>query len=243
MIFDPEKEIAFPPRKKYPHSLKRGIIAGAGFDLKIIRRAAPRPLSTTTALLGNMVTLHLDTDGNFLAGGVLGAPQAVMILEELIRRGAQEIIFLGLGGSLTPELEPGRLVCPETGLSTEGTSAHYPAPLLPDPELRRRLLALAPQVAGGCIWSTDGIFRETVGLVDKQRRLGASTVDMETTALWAAAAFRQVSLAAVIVISDRLDGDRHIIGFNLPEFHSSLNQAAEMAWKTLSGDHINDQGQ
>ena len=233
MPFDSQKEVAFSAPSKYPPSLKKGILVAAGFDMQILRKLAPHNLATKPSFWGGLGGLEADDQGLFLAGPVLGAPMAVMMLEELIRRGAEEIIFLGLAGSLTPTLEVGQLVCPTTGLSTEGTSAHYPANLLPNQNLWERIMECAPQAASGKIWSTDGVYRETVGLVGEKIEAGAQCVDMEVTALWAAAAFRQVSLASLVVISDRLEGDQHFSGFHSSSFKAGLKQAAQAAWATL----------
>ena len=233
MLFDLQKEVAFPSQSKYSSFLKKGILFAAGFDVQIIRKKAPHSLATKPAFWGSLGNLEADEQGLFLAGPVLGAPMAVMMLEELIRRGAEEIIFLGLAGSLSSQLEVGDLVCPNTGLSTEGTSAHYPGSLLPDKNLGERIMLCAPQANSGKIWSTDGVFRETAEVVAEKIEAGAQCVDMEVTALWAAAAFRQVRLASLLVISDRLEGERHFPGFNLPAFKTGLKQAAQAAWSTL----------
>ncbi|MDR0882778.1 MAG: nucleoside phosphorylase [Candidatus Adiutrix sp.] len=233
MTAAPDQEIAFTPAKNYPPLPPRGILAAAGFDLKILARAALPGLRQQPLLTG-FTRLLAGTDA-FWAGPVLGAPMAVMALESLIRRGAREIIFVGLAGSLHSDLAVGQLVCPATGLSTEGTSAHYPAPLSPARPLAEKILAAGRpgEISRGAIWSTDGIYRETAGLVESQRARGARTVDMETTALWAAAAFRQAQLAALVVISDVLAGREHYPGFHLPQFKSGLARAADIAWRAL----------
>ncbi len=238
---DTDYEVAFRPARPDWTAPSRGLLAGAGFPLPVLKRAAgpPAPVKEKN-LAGGLVRLTI-LENAFLAGPVLGAPLAVMALEDLLRRGAAEIIFVGLAGGLGPEFRPGDLICPESGLSTEGTSAHYPAPLVPDAILRDRLLAAGEpgEIAGGAVWSTDAIYRETFGLVAAQRARGARAVDMETTALWAAAAFRKARLAAILVVSDILDGRDHRPGFHRPEFKRGLARAAEIAWRALISDGKN----
>lgn len=261
--FNPSLNAAFQSSKKYDPLPGRGLLAAAGFDLKIARRAAPEPLFDRPPLLNGLVRPAAG-ENYFLAGPVLGAPMAVMALEELIRRGAREIIFVGLAGGLVNKKSGGDLIhwsagdlfLPAQGLSTEGTSAHYPAPLRPDAELcfqiRRaagykssspanRETAAPLRGLEGTIWSTDAIFRETAELALRQWSLGALAVDMECTALWAAAAFRGVRLAALLVISDILTlkdasnpAMEHQIGFHQPAFKQGLAQAAETAWRALT---------
>lgn len=235
---NPDQEIAFVAPQKNSSLPPRGILAAAGFNLKIFKRLAPEGGAESSPILGGLTGLTVWPEA-FLAGPVLGAPMAVMALEELLRRGAKEIIFIGLAGSLVPGLEPGDLMAPYSGLSTEGTSAHYPALLSPNPELRQKIVAAGgsePPIAGGLIWSTDGIFRETSSLVNKQRSAGALAVDMETTGLWAAAKFRGGSLATLVVISDVLCGHEHRTGFHLPQFRQGLNRAAGIGWKVILGE-------
>ena len=232
---DRDREISFSPPKNLQPVPKRGILAAGG--LKSLRQAAPAAKGTDIPLFQESVSQVTVRPDNFLAGPVLGAPMAVMVLENLIWRGAEEIIFFGLAGSLVPELRIGDIFCPAIGLSTEGTSAHYPAPLIPDVNLYRRLLEAGEEIgspiAKGRIWTTDGIYRETVEIVERHRSLGAAAVEMECTALWAAAAFRRVKLASILVISDVLADGEHHVGFGSPEFRRGLKRAAELVWQAV----------
>lgn len=229
-----DPEISFLPAKA-PRPLPEKAILGAMGFLGL-RGFAPAAGQEQQPLFRGMTSLLAGPDWA-LAEPVLGAPMAVMALEEMLRRGVRELIFLGLAGSLTPDMKPGDLWCPQAGLSTEGTSAHYPAAMTPDNELHERIFGLADQrrltVHNGLHWSTDGFFRETAGLVERHRQAGASAVDMECTALWAAARFRGIKLVALMVISDLLHDGRHHLGFDLPEFRRGLRQAADLAWGVL----------
>lgn len=229
MTADPE--IAFPPPARLEPLPPRGILAAGA--LAQLRAQAPERLSLSSAMAGSLVRVEAGQDF-FLAGPVLGAPLAVLALEDLGRRGAREIIFLGLAGSLGSWLKPGDLFCPDWGLSTEGCSAHYPAPLEPAKGLRAKLWSvLEGGAAQGPVWSTDAIYRETLSVVERHRHLGAKAVDMECTALWAAAAFRGWSLASLLVISDVLEGSEHVSGFGLASFKAGLQKASAAAWRAL----------
>ena len=224
-------ELTFPSRPPAPgERLPRlGLLAAVG--LPVLCRRAPPGGQRRPPLWGGLSTLTVWPDF-FLAGPVLGAPWAVLTLEELLRRGAEDLIFLGSAGGLAPGLRPGDLLCPESGLSTEGTSSHYPAPLAPDPDLRHLLLAQGEPLANGTIWSTDAPYRETAALVTALKSAGAAAVDMETTALWAAARFRGRRLAALLVIDDLLSEDGHRPGLDRPRFRRGLDRAASLAWRT-----------
>ena len=234
MMDNPDREISFYPSRR-PQSLPdRAVIGAMGF--LGLRQTLPSEGREFPALFRGMTTLMAGPDWA-LAEPVLGGPMAVMALEEMLRRGVKDFIFLGLAGSLTPELRPGDLWCPRSVLSTEGTSGHYPARLEPDQTLHQRLISFGVKkglpIHDGIHWSTDGFFRETAGLVERSRQAGALAVDMECAGLWAAANFRGVRLASLMVISDLLHDGQHHLGFDLPEFTRGLHSASELAWQVL----------
>ncbi|UQZ90340.1 hypothetical protein C4J81_14455 [Deltaproteobacteria bacterium Smac51] len=240
-MMSPDTEITFKDKPKHAPLPERGILTAPDFDINLVRRCGPSGSQDQPSILGGMSTrLVLWPGAAFLAGPVLGAPMAVMALEELIRRGVRELIFVGSAGCLSDCLEIGSIVCPGKGLSTEGTSPHYPSPLEADGELRERIIAAGCQTGlmtrdqqEQVIWSTDGIYRETSTLIRAQRAAGATTVDMETTALFAAAAFRGVKMAAILVISDQIVEDDHHTGFHHRTFKEAVKAASELAWKVI----------
>ena len=100
-----------------------------------------------------------------VAGPMLGAPQAVMVLEKLIALGVRSVVALGWCGSLREGVCIGDIILPSGAVSEEGTSGHYP------PEsrdagpserlcgvLRDALRAGGLQLHEGRVWSTDGFF-------------------------------------------------------------------------------------
>ncbi|MCL1980937.1 MAG: nucleoside phosphorylase [Proteobacteria bacterium] len=153
----------------------------------------------------------LANDSFFLAGPAVGAPMAAICLEKLIVLGARRIVVYGWCGSLHPTLATGELFIPSGGVSEEGTSCHYPQPAASNDGSLHPLLVTAlaasdgfPQLKQGMIWTTDAVYRETREKVERYRVQGILAVDMEYTALRAVAAFRQVDLAAVMLVSDEL---------------------------------------
>lgn len=155
---------------------------------------------------------HAQLYGNetfFLAGPAVGAPMAAICLEKLIALGARRIIVYGWCGALHPSLRIGQLLIPTAGLSEEGTSQHYHNNECCDDATLRVSLGSALTRAGdtfqqGCIWTTDAVYRETREKVARYGTQGVLAVDMEYTALCAVAAFRGVTLAAVMLVSDEL---------------------------------------
>jgi len=141
----------------------------------------------------------------------IGAPSAAAVLEELCVCGAKYIVEVGVAGSLQSSLTPGNLVVVTEAFRDEGTSQHYFPPdmsLVASPLLKthliRELKRRGLNYQEGPVWTTDGVFRETRRKYYKFRDYGALAVNMETSALFAVAKFRQVELASIQVISDVL---------------------------------------
>ena len=188
-----------------------------------------------------------DPMGFCVTGPYMGAPYAVMLLESLIAQGAQAVIVLGWCGGLTPELATGDLVVVEKALVDEGTSRHYMAldkdcpAVSADAHLSETLcshLASSGHTAHTCatIWTTDAIYRETPEKVAWFKAKGACAVEMECSALFAAAAFRHVPIAALLVVSDSLaakDGTWDP-GFKKKRF-KTMRRAAATAVVELTG--------
>jgi uridine phosphorylase len=146
----------------------------------------------------------------FWAGPALGAPAAVIALEKLIALGCRNVIVHGWCGSLVPSLKAGDIFLPSWALSEEGTSAHYPIATRPAAQegMRLQLAGFLQEngyaVQEGPIWTTDAPYRETRQKVQEYGRQGIMAVDMEFSALCTVAAYRGVSLAAAMLVSDEL---------------------------------------
>lgn len=108
-----------------------------------------------------------------------------------------------------PSLRISDLFLPTSALSEEGTSAHYrPSTAAFDQSLQNALIETLTirgyRPKQGPIWTTDAVYRETREKIEAYGSKGVMAVDMEYAALRAIAAFRQVSLAAVMLVSDEL---------------------------------------
>ncbi|MBW2470382.1 MAG: hypothetical protein JRE62_13865, partial [Deltaproteobacteria bacterium] len=63
--------------------------------------------------------------GISLCGPLVGAPYAVMVIENLIAWGAETLFFLGWCGSISQQVKIGDIVMATSALIDEGTSRHY----------------------------------------------------------------------------------------------------------------------
>ncbi|AKT52949.1 hypothetical protein ADJ73_16240 [Arsenicicoccus sp. oral taxon 190] len=144
----------------------------------------------------------------------IGAPRAVMFLEEAIARGISRFVAVGSAGVLVPSLVMGHPVVVTSALRDEGTSAHYGATTSVVEAgaggIRACVAALEAVGAAherGRTWTTDGIYRETRSTVARRIEAGCVLVEMEASALLAVAAHRGVELGQILFSADSLAGE------------------------------------
>jgi uridine phosphorylase len=170
----------------------------------------------------------------FLAGPFMGAPSAVMILENLAVWGGREFIFMGWCGAISPQIHIGDILVPALAWIDEGTSPSYlPFPAdssRPSPSLTGRiqqaLNAASLPFHQGAVWTTDAIFRETPEKVQHYQGKGALAVEMELSALFTVAEYLKARIAAVLVVSDDLSSLTWKPGFREKAFIENRKQVA-----------------
>jgi uridine phosphorylase len=166
----------------------------------------------------------------------MGAPVAGFTLEEAIACGAETVFEVGISGGIQPYLQPGDIVVVTGAIRDEGTSYHY----FPQGERVESDAPLRESLVGrlkkkrirhfvGPVWTTDGLYRETRGKVRKFKQNGVLAVDMETSAIFAIAKYRNVRAASAQVISDVLTEN----GWNLAFGEDSVRVSAELLLKTV----------
>lgn len=170
----------------------------------------------------------------------VGAPAAAGMLEELIACGAERIFEVGMAGSLHT-LKPGEIVVVTEAIRDEGTSNHYFPPevrLESSPVLKnlliRHLNRKAIKYHVGAVWTTDGIYRETQSKLLTYRNQGALAVNMESSALFAVAKYRDVEIASVQVISDVLSEEGWQPAFNQEKVQNGLRVLLDVVIEALA---------
>lgn len=206
-------------------------------DLALIRRSMGIKGRAVCRILtsGLYRITHRDQDIT-MVGPMLGAPYAVMILEKLIVLGARKILFFGWCGSIQHEVQIADLVVPDRAMIGEGVSEYYPLEdnKYPWPSgaimeaIEEGLEVCSIPFHKGPVWSTDAPYRETKQQVLLLQSEGVLGVDMELSALFTVARFRQVEIGALLVVSDELSTLRWRAGFSSRKFKSSRKAAAEV---------------
>jgi purine-nucleoside phosphorylase len=205
-------------------------------ELKIKKRTLGR------LLFPSMTYFTTNRDGKKFSvfGTPLGAPQAAIILERLIALGAKKILAFGCCGSLQPDLSIGHMVIPTEALSEEGTSLHYPLPEGVESKADEFILQMCQEkcreknsrLRSGKVWTTDAIYRETRGKVKRYAGMGLLAVEMEMSALFTVAAFRQVQIGGLMVVSDELGTLEWKRGFLNPLFWLASKKATRIVIET-----------
>ena len=182
-------------------------------------------------------------------GPVVGAPVAVIALEQMIASGVTNIIALGCAGSLQPELLIGDYLLATGALSEEGTSAHYilegKKPVAREESLcflRKILKSQNISFKEGVVWTTDAPYRELVWKVKKYQSEHIDAVEMETSALFNVAQFRNISLSVLLVISDELFTYQWKKGFRTPLFKEKFIQLVKSILEELQKNCVSTEG-
>lgn len=204
-------------------------------DLVLMKAQWPHKHREQRLFLSEVVVAQDHESAVALVGPMIGAPQAVLVLEKIIVLGVRRVVALGWCGSLQPHVAVGDVVLPISVYSEEGTSPHYPLDTLPtaSPALLEQLEATLHNdaelsVHKGSVWSTDAPYRETEDKVRMYQEKGALGVDMEMSALLTVAAFRGIELAGILIVSDDLSRLRWRHGFRDPRFQRTRKRLPEL---------------
>jgi len=226
------------------------VVAGSKGDLRLLCDDLKLTQAHAKRLAASKLYCVGDGSGGYgVAGPVIGAPYAAIVIETLIAWGARQIIFFGWCGSVSSQIEIGDIIVPTAAIIDEGTSRHYngqwqpaetgdeaaaagrdvvPASSTISRMLQNELTRQGTRFEEGLIWSTDAIFRETRQKVIHFQNRGALAVEMEMSALFTIGRFRQVEVGGILVVSDELATYTWRPGFRQERFIQGRRRACEV---------------
>lgn len=144
----------------------------------------------------------------------VGASACVAILEDIIVFGMENLIVFGTCGVLDSSIEETSIIIPRSAIRDEGTSFHYSEASSKiavntkfHEEFKSFLDRQAVSYTEGKVWTTDGIYRETVDKMLEHKRNGAICVDMECSAIAALSKFRNINHFQFFYSADNLDAE------------------------------------
>ena len=142
----------------------------------------------------------------------MGAPMTVAYMEECIAMGAKNFVVFGSCGTLDRNIPAGHLIVPTSAYRDEGTSYHYMPASAGDyieVETADRTAEIIESMGlptlKTCIWTTDGLYRETRRNMEARRREGCQVVDMECSAVMTLARYRGIRACQFVYAEDNLD--------------------------------------
>lgn len=222
--------------KKSPQLGDYAVMAAAESDLRMLCEKMNLKKDSSTKLL--MSRLYVDdgqTENFSLVGPFIGAPYAAMILETLIAWGTQKILFFGWCGAVSPDVKIGDIIIPTGAIIDEGTSRHYKNGqnfcVRPQGHITEKIKEALNQrgicFQTGLIWSTDAFYRETCESVKYYQSKDALAVDMELSAVFTVASFREVEVGGVLIVSDEISTCKEVAGFGSKCFKKSRATVCE----------------
>lgn len=144
----------------------------------------------------------------------VGASACLAILEDIIVFGMENLIVFGTCGVLDSSIEETSIIIPRSAIRDEGTSFHYSEVSSEiavntkfHEEFKSFLDRQAVSYTEGKVWTTDGIYRETVDKMLEHKRNGAICVDMECSAIAALSKFRNINHFQFFYSADNLDAE------------------------------------
>lgn len=142
----------------------------------------------------------------------IGEPMCGGMYEELIAMGSRRLILLGNCGVLDKNIEDCGIIIPTGALRDEGYSYHFapPSDIIEVNKKYRELFKEILENAGypyveGITWTTDAMYRETRGKVERRRNRGAVCVEMECAGMQAMCDFRGSEFFQFFYAGDNLD--------------------------------------
>ncbi len=171
-------------------------------------------------------------------GTGMGIPSTLIYVTELIQTyGVTSLIRVGSAGGISPELDIRDIVV-ATGASTDSNANRvrfggYDFAATADFGLTRALVETAEErgtaVRTGGIVSSDQFYHPDEGFFGHARRMGILAVEMEAAGLFAAAAEHGVHAAAIVAVTDMIDGDE---GLSADEREQTLDEMITIALET-----------
>ena len=182
--------------------------------------------------------LYADKNRPFsLIGPMIGAPLAAMLMETLIAWGARGFLFFGWCGAISPNVEIGDVIVPTGAWIDEGTSLHYgmktggmstAGKTIPSHDPGVPFSAWNPLSCRGISGQPTDFFRETPEQVKRFQAPEAVAVEMELSALFSVANFREVDIGAILVVSDSLADLTWRCGFKENRFKNQRRTVCEV---------------
>ncbi len=151
-----------------------------------------------------------NADGLTMINIGIGSPNAAIIMDLLIAREPQGVLFLGKCGGLKRSTDLGRFILPIGAIRGEGTSDDYlppEVPALPSFKLHKfvseRLRERGLDYRTGVVYTTNRrVWEHDEAFKEQLTEMTAIAIDMETATLFVVGHRNQIARGALLLVSD-----------------------------------------
>ena len=243
--YDPDSKPVFTPEDFYPAG-DVGRVCLVLFSEQLLKylleNYSCEQVGKIASCNGRRPLWKMDCEGKtllFYLSSVGSCGAATDVIEMAHMTGARKFVMFGSAGNLAPEKTEGRYVVPTAAYRDEGMSYHYAPPAdyieTPGHFLLEKLFDEwnVPYVSGR-IWTTDAVYRETVGQLRARQAEGCLAVEMEVAGVQAVCAFHGFELYDFLQVGDILSEESydksglHGANHDLPKLHIALRIAKEL---------------
>jgi purine-nucleoside phosphorylase len=138
----------------------------------------------------------------------MGCPSLAIVVEELVRLGAQTLLRVGTAGIVADHVAPGDLIIANAAVPRDGTTRMY---LRGDPyapaasfAVTRALAEAAPEAHVGLVQTEDAFYATGPSDVAALAERGVLAIEMESSALFLLGQLRGVRTGCALVASNRI---------------------------------------
>ena len=219
IIFDPSKKAIFSPHNlNLVGSPQKAIMVfddevwedyiekNVGLDVLPVRNVKGR-------IFSNLYLYKKNDENILLISPGAGGSASSIDLELLIASGINKIVAFGTCGAMDKNIAKNTIIGPSSAYREEGVSYHY---LPPADEISQEKKSIEKmenifsqhsiEFLVGKVWTTDAVYRETLGKLKIMKDKGCIAVDMELSSLLAVSEFRHIDFAGFLVTDDNIDG-------------------------------------
>lgn len=140
----------------------------------------------------------------------IGTANAATIMDLLVARKPEGVLFLGKCGGLKESTEIGHFILPIAAIRGEGTSDDYfppEVPALPSFKLHKyvseKIVNLGLEYRTGVVYTANRrLWEHDLAFLERLRRLTAIAIDMETATIFIVGHHNQIARGALLLVSD-----------------------------------------
>ena len=141
----------------------------------------------------------------------IGCPSAAIVVEELTKIGAKNLIRVGTTGALQPEIGVGDIIIATAAVRADGTTnAYVPTgfPAVADFQIVRALIEAAERLGKrfhlGIVVSSDAFYAENKDFVRSYSEANVLSVEMEASVIFTLTNLKRLRGGAILVVDSNL---------------------------------------